>query len=221
MQLRESVKRTRLYVNKTIKDLTSLFLGGYQKLPKPPILNPFSCSSRRHWKNHQNDEIYREFYNDWDSELAKKKKSCTAAVAAAKQAVIIDKDEEEDLSFNGSFMKFAKQSPVKSSRIKDQEENTKAVRKGKREDQKSIRMDRDVVLAHKMKELELMDAGDMEHVLDIEEAIHYYSRLKSPVYIDIVDKFLTDVYTEITLPAPQVSSVSINNSKRRFGSMRL
>lgn len=52
------------------------------------------------------------------------------------------------------------------------------------------------VLAQKMKEMEMMDnVGDVEHLLDIEEALHYYSRLTSPVYLDIVDKFFMDMNT--------------------------
>lgn len=56
------------------------------------------------------------------------------------------------------------------------------------------------VLAQKMKEMEMMDAGDVEHLLDIEEALHYYSRLTSPVYLDIVDKFFMDMHSEFSVP---------------------
>ncbi|KAG5512776.1 hypothetical protein RHGRI_038823 [Rhododendron griersonianum] len=45
------------------------------------------------------------------------------------------------------------------------------------------------IMAQKMKELEMMDVNDVDHVLDIEEVLHLYSRLKSPVYPDIVNKF--------------------------------
>ncbi|KEH16561.1 hypothetical protein MTR_0147s0020 [Medicago truncatula] len=61
------------------------------------------------------------------------------------------------------------------------------------------------VLAQKMKELDMMDSGDLEHVLDIEEALHYYSRLKSPVYLDIVNRFFIDINSDFTLPQPSVS----------------
>jgi len=75
-------------------------------------------------------------------------------------------------------------------------------------------------LAQKMKELEMMNTGDVEHELDIEEALHYYSRLTSPVYLDIVDKFFTDMHTEFSV---QDSSVSVKRSKSkgRLGSIRL
>ena len=63
-----------------------------------------------------------------------------------------------------------------------------------------------------MKELEMMDTGDVEHELDIEEALHYYSRLKSPVYLDIVDKFFMDMHSEFSV---QESSISVKRSKSK------
>ncbi|CAN0901585.1 hypothetical protein LINGRAHAP2_LOCUS21499 [Linum grandiflorum] len=51
-------------------------------------------------------------------------------------------------------------------------------------------------VARKLKELEMMDTSDVDHVLDIEEVLHYYSRLSCPEYLDIVDKFFMDVYSE-------------------------
>jgi hypothetical protein len=59
-----------------------------------------------------------------------------------------------------------------------------------------------------MKELEIMDVTDVEHVLDVEEALHYYSRLKSPVYLDIVDKFFINMYTEFSVPKASASTNS-------------
>ncbi|KAE9585869.1 hypothetical protein Lalb_Chr24g0395881 [Lupinus albus] len=61
------------------------------------------------------------------------------------------------------------------------------------------------VLAQKMKELEIIKSGDIEHKLDIEEALHYYSRLTSPVYLNIVNKFFMDMNSEFSLLQPYVS----------------
>lgn len=69
------------------------------------------------------------------------------------------------------------------------------------------------VLAQKMKELEMMDVNDVDHVLDIEEVLHLYSRLKSPVYLDIVNNFFMDMYSEFFLPQP---STSIENPSRKL-----
>ncbi|CAN8270203.1 unnamed protein product [Cochlearia groenlandica] len=48
----------------------------------------------------------------------------------------------------------------------------------------------------KIKEMYMIDhTGDIEHALDVEEALHYYSLLRSPVYLNIVDKFFNDLYS--------------------------
>ncbi|THF98523.1 hypothetical protein TEA_001166 [Camellia sinensis var. sinensis] len=41
----------------------------------------------------------------------------------------------------------------------------------------------------------MVDKSNIEHVLDIEEVLHYYSRLTCPAYVDIVDKFFMDIWT--------------------------
>ncbi|GAB2293541.1 hypothetical protein Dimus_027748 [Dionaea muscipula] len=70
-------------------------------------------------------------------------------------------------------------------------------------------------LAKRMKELDMMDEGDVDHSLDVEEALHYYSQLTSPVYLDIVNEFFVDMYTEFFIPQP---SISVTNSSRRLNS---
>lgn len=77
------------------------------------------------------------------------------------------------------------------------------------------------VLEQKMKELEMMDMKDEEHVLDIEEVLHCYSLLKSPIYQDLVDKFFTDMYSEFNLPQPPIRSNSMNSSIRRLGPLNI
>ncbi|XP_057466219.1 uncharacterized protein LOC130755740 [Actinidia eriantha] len=62
------------------------------------------------------------------------------------------------------------------------------------------------VLAQKMKEFEMMEWTDVDHVLDIEEVLHYYSRLKCPAYLDIVDKFFMDMCSEFSPTKPSASS---------------
>ncbi|GMI93813.1 hypothetical protein HRI_003050600 [Hibiscus trionum] len=110
--------------------------------------------------------------------------------------------EEDECS--GSFMSFEYKSPEKITKQNGgKEEKTE---------------EGCYALVKKMKELEMMDVGDMEHVLDVEEAIHYYSRLRSPVYLSIVNKFFTEMYSEFSVPQ---ASARIDGSKRRFGSFRM
>ncbi|KAJ1393511.1 hypothetical protein SESBI_34874 [Sesbania bispinosa] len=48
----------------------------------------------------------------------------------------------------------------------------------------------------KLRELEMLDMSNVDYVLDIEEVLHYYSRLTCPAYLEIVDKFFMEMYSE-------------------------
>lgn len=63
------------------------------------------------------------------------------------------------------------------------------------------------VFIEKLKELEKMDMMNVDHLLDIEEVLHYYSRLTSPAYLDIVDKFFMDMYAEFFASSSSRSNV--------------
>jgi hypothetical protein len=67
------------------------------------------------------------------------------------------------------------------------------------------------LVVQKLRELEMLDMSNVDHLLDIEEILHYYSRLTCPAYLDIVDKFFMDMCAEFfgagTLtPARSISS---------------
>ncbi|KZV56101.1 hypothetical protein F511_06118 [Dorcoceras hygrometricum] len=71
-------------------------------------------------------------------------------------------------------------------------------------------------LAQKMNDLELMDVNDDEdQVSDLEEVFHYYSLITCPVYLEIVDRFFMDMYSEYIVPH---LSKSVNSSMRELGS---
>ncbi|KAF8086905.1 hypothetical protein N665_0609s0035 [Sinapis alba] len=74
------------------------------------------------------------------------------------------------------------------------------------------------MLAQKMKDLNMVDLRDVEHASDVKEALRCYSSIRSPVYLDIVDNFFTDMYYEFSDPR---TSSSINGSRRKAGSFRL
>ncbi|PSS15597.1 Transcription repressor like [Actinidia chinensis var. chinensis] len=65
---------------------------------------------------------------------------------------------------------------------------------------------RSCLVQQKLKELEMVDRSNIEHVLDIEEVLYYYSRLTCSAYIDIVDKFLMEIYAEISNSTPTIGS---------------
>ncbi|KAJ9190158.1 hypothetical protein P3X46_001386 [Hevea brasiliensis] len=200
MQLRESIRKS----HKTLQHLKSLFFVGYQKLPKP-----FSCATSSK-KNHQTDQFYTDFCNEWECDLEKATKKKKNGITLSKELA-----REED-GCNGSSLERPR-NPLKKKEVGIKEEKSKKSSTLRKE--YSNKKDKGgYALAKKMKELEMMGGSDMEHVLDVEEALHYYSRLKSPVYLDIVDNFFTDMYKEFSVPQ---RSASINSSKQRLRSIRL
>ncbi|KAK1376015.1 hypothetical protein POM88_032208 [Heracleum sosnowskyi] len=73
-------------------------------------------------------------------------------------------------------------------------------------------------MSNSRKDERTRDVYNKDHVMDIEEALHYYSLITCPVYQDIVDRFFMDIYSEFLLPHP---SASIHNSTRRLHSTML
>ena len=149
-------------------------------------------------KAYSSDQFYNEFYDILQSDLSTMKMvgSNNNNISKFKEPAM------GDSARNGNFMCFSKQSPqrsadegsVRSQLWKKEEPNSQNINKGAH------------MLAQKMKELDMMESGDLEHVLDIEEALHYYSRLKSPVYLDIVDRFFIDINSDFTFPQPSAAS---------------
>lgn len=80
--------------------------------------------------------------------------------------------------------------------VADLKEETKKTRKcggWKQEESGSIAAE---FLAQKMEDLEMMDLNDIDHALDVEEVLHFYSRLTCPLYVEIVDEFFMDMYSD-------------------------
>ncbi|KAK8584801.1 hypothetical protein V6N13_138747 [Hibiscus sabdariffa] len=212
----ESIQKTKNLFHKSVDNLKSFL---YQKLSKPTLPDPFPCSGCSRKKDRK-DRSLAEFSYNWEVGLEESKIMNNDAIVAMSKEHMTDEDE-----CGGSLMNFSDTSPDPVKKIKETggKEGKKKVRssklsKGEEQYYYKRNGDGSYALAQKMKELEMMDVGDMEHELDVEEALHYYSRLKSPVYLSIVDRFFMDMYTEFSLPQ---ASASINSSKRRFGSIRL
>jgi midasin (ATPase involved in ribosome maturation) len=153
-------------------------------------------------KNYQIDQYYADFCKEWESDLEKAMKGKRNSFMGSKEPM-----RDEDVS-DESEMKLAN-SPSRKNEGGKEEKSKKISEVQKAEEKSSKNMNESgCVLAQKMKELEIMDVTDVEHVLDVEEALHYYSRLKSPVYLDIVDKFFTNMYTEFSVPKASASTNS-------------
>ncbi|KAK9071283.1 hypothetical protein SSX86_009851 [Deinandra increscens subsp. villosa] len=169
MVLRITYCNTKRFLKTTIQSFKSYFSGGYQRLPKTPPCNPFSCTGSRdragmhatHFNlNHREPETATNHH----------KKTETATKEAGGNLNL----KEPNL-------------------IKKQENKTKVDCENpeKDEDESSSKC----FVTRKLKEFEKMDRNNIDLVLDIEEVLHYYSRLTCPVYRDIIEKFFVEMYS--------------------------
>lgn len=210
MLFKEYMQDTKTLIHKFFKNLKSSFHGGYQKLPK--ATNFLLCRGNIS-KYHQKDQFYIDLCNEWESlHLGKKEE---------RQSPLLYQEpmRKEDNLCGGSFIKFSNPGGSMSEKEKEKKKEVKRKLNLKEDVDPCLKQKHggEMALARKMKELEMMDVGDVEHVLDVEEALHYYSRLRSPVYLDMVDNFFMDMYSEFSVPKGSVRM----NSKRRRSSVRL
>ncbi|XP_031104531.1 uncharacterized protein LOC116008256 [Ipomoea triloba] len=196
--LKKTIDKTKKFLLKTLETLKSFLFRGYKnadQLPQLKSVNRISDSAIK-----ELDDFYRSWSQRWESEKTEsgKKRSGGSGecVIAIQKNVKRTKDGEEERRCDDE---------VKRSR---REAFSQCGNKG------SSRS-----LAKKMEELEMMDMEDVDQVLDIEEVLHYYSRLNCPLYLDIVDTFFMDMYTEFSLPPPTISRV--NSSRRSLGPIKL
>ncbi|KAL4583896.1 hypothetical protein LXL04_008481 [Taraxacum kok-saghyz] len=192
MLIRKTIHKTKKILTKSLQKFKSFIFGGYRKLKKAPSLKLFNNS-----KMQQLDNFYKEFCEQWDSG-----------------------DIESNKSVNGDLNNNNNNNNNKTTNtMQDQ----KSVVINSPEDKKDIGCSKSNRhdLEQKMKELEMMDMKDEEQVLDIEEVLHYYSLLTSPIYQDLVDKFFTDMYSDFYVPNPPIRSNSVNSSMRRLGPLNM
>ncbi|XVE98178.1 hypothetical protein REPUB_Repub03eG0083400 [Reevesia pubescens] len=220
MLLRNSISNTKKFFQKTLQGFKSFFSGAepYQKLPKTSPYNPYSFTTTTgidmnpQTSNYQDlEKFYSDFTNRWDSDNGKAKKRNKKKIMSTSSA------GEEKEGNKGSFTQFTTQ-----RRVQDIDQSkTRSLKVEKRQEfysySKSKREARSLSVAQKLKELEVMDMSNVDHALDIEEVLHYYSRLTCPAYLDIVDKFFMDMYTEFLGPPASPKSI---NSRPKFRSVR-
>ncbi|KAK7314475.1 hypothetical protein VNO77_33000 [Canavalia gladiata] len=214
MLLRSSISNTKRFFQKTIKNFKSLFSPGYyQKLPKASPHNPLSYSvaassaidMNSNTSYQDTDKLYTDFTDQWESEKEKarrriKKKAALMSSSPTKQ---------ENEVYNGSYISLSNASPTqKKNKVEKKEEfddqNNKrrlTLQKGREKDSSfisiGVKEHRYCMVEQKLRELEMLDMNNMEYVLDIEEVLHYYSRLTCPAYLEIVDKFFMEMYSEL------------------------
>ncbi|KAK9066244.1 hypothetical protein SSX86_013565 [Deinandra increscens subsp. villosa] len=198
MLLRKTIHKTKKFVRKTLQSFKSFILGGYTKLTKSPSLSLLSTNNLSNIKMQHLDNFYKEFCEQWDNDGNNIKLA-----------------ENHDIESNRSMINSRDQRSVAGSSSLEEQKDVGSSKHLKGVDQSNI-------LEQKMKELEMMDVKDDEHVSDIEEVLHYYSLLTSPIYQDLVDKFFTDMYSDFNPPQPPVrSGSSLNSSIRRLGPLNI
>ncbi|KAF6176340.1 hypothetical protein GIB67_011129 [Kingdonia uniflora] len=189
------LKNTKKFFKTTIQTFKSLFFGDYQRLPKSP--------SYKSLKTQQSlielDNFYNDFTNRWELSKDKvKAKSKRRRKKEEKGKQLMEGDQDV---YNGSFMKFSKKAHQRQQqqsirdilRICDEEEGEEE----KEREETNDFVSRRVEVTQKLKELELIDLNNVDHVMDIEEVLHYYSRLTCPFYVEIVDNFTMRMYSEL------------------------
>ncbi|OIW15987.1 hypothetical protein TanjilG_04522 [Lupinus angustifolius] len=174
------IRTTKKFFQKTIKNFKSFFSSSYyEMLPKtPPYNDHFSYSvaatSVKNMDNNNNTSYMEleNFYNDqWDSEKDKETKRRNKNKAALMLSSPTNQNNEVYKKKNQVY-----------KREECENQNKK----------KNFFM-----VEEKLRELEMLDINNEDHVLDIEEILHYYSRLTCPAYIEIVDKFFMQMYSEL------------------------
>ncbi|XP_057772781.1 uncharacterized protein LOC130992246 [Salvia miltiorrhiza] len=181
---------TKIFFHKAFRNVRSMLLRGYAKLPRNAFTNPiFSGSSKIGPKLQETDSSCKSSSQRWDFNEAVSKKDALLALKGHTNGV------------------------EGSTSVRRSEDQKARSRLPGKEQESSFLATED--FAKKMEELEMMDVSDGDHVLDIDEVVHCYSLLTSPTYLDIVDKFSKDVYRELNLPQP---SRNVNNSVRKLDS---
>lgn len=197
MLLRNSISSTKRFFQKTLHSFKSLFSGSdYQRLPKstPPHMNIQTTYGNDF------DTFYADhFTNQWEPSSANNNKEIKAIKKQRpnKKNVINNvtsssssspmKQESEGFMMKGNNRKNLKTKTVHHADSRFSSGRGMIM---------MMREERSCLLAEMLKELELMDMSNVDHVLDIEEFLHYYSRLTCPAYVDIVDKFFIEIYAE-------------------------
>ncbi|XP_073057124.1 uncharacterized protein [Primulina eburnea] len=184
--IQETLHTTKKFLQRTVKTLKSL----YRNLPKTSRSDPiFPDNSKISFKNQKLHNI-----------CMKKDAPFTGQTK--------DIDQEKRSKSLTRVTEHSKSRDLKRA------ENARKHAGGMRSSKSSFRAAE--ALGKKMKELEMMDIDDEDHVLDIKEILHDYSQLSCPAYLEIVDKFFMDMYTELLVPLPLGSSV--HGSMRKVGS---
>ncbi|GAV82127.1 hypothetical protein CFOL_v3_25580 [Cephalotus follicularis] len=208
MLLRNSIYTTKKFLQKSLESFKSLIsCGGYQKLPKTcPYNNSFPYSAGLDMNTQLNHKDLEKFYTDftdrgdYDKDKVKRRIKEKAISSPPKQEqetressvknynIEREKDHHHHHHRRRHNCDYKMKNVYERKRVEDS-----CSSKGTSEGSTSL-------VEQKLKEIEKMDVSNVDHVLDIEQVLHYYSRLTCPPFLDIVDKFFLDMCAEFLEP---------------------
>lgn len=200
MILRDSISKAKKLFHNTIQTFKTMLSNGYERLPKTPPFSPFSCAANS--KLHHSFSNLDSFHNGRFGDDPDKKTSTRENIKTP-----LNEIKQEPL-YNGSFMKFARANLVEERERerhhprKPARGHSKAKKSRGESPSSSFRRRAEIcgAVTRRLKELEMMDMSNVDHLMDIEEALHYYSKITCPFYVDIVNKFFMEMYTEFVVP---------------------
>ncbi|KAJ8568886.1 hypothetical protein K7X08_032583 [Anisodus acutangulus] len=201
MFLKTSISTTKKLFQKTLDSVKYLFSGGYQKIPKIPApCSPlFPCAGGADDTNVS--QRYREldkFYIGFSTHCDKHKKKIMAKedqkivrLSPRKGSYHVLEKQGEDYQVLGSNDDLKRKEIMYEGKKKYQHFSSSR--------DSHLREERSYLVAQKLKELKMLDKTtyNEEHALDIEEVVYYYSRLTCPAYLQIVDNFFMEMYSEL------------------------
>ncbi|KAL4193948.1 hypothetical protein AMTRI_Chr05g66320 [Amborella trichopoda] len=191
----------------SLDNLRHVFLGGYQRLrattPNPSSFFSCACTRSTSSKIHHS---FRETTMLWDPQTQHQHLHQHLTKPTTPLGVL----SREDRNRVPERRRGEDRNRVPERRWGEDRNMVVESRRGEeRERSWEERMQTREKVAQKLRELEMLERGNVEHVLDIEETLHYYSRLTCPFYVDIFNKFFLDMYPDSLishqndLPIPQ------------------
>ncbi|KAL8102408.1 uncharacterized protein LOC141679167 [Apium graveolens] len=167
--IRSSLSSTRKLFQRTIQSVKSLFSAKKATYQRLPKLPPFKSFSCQ--SSRELDRFYSEFTNQWDNETGMQDNVVEVSSTSQLEELRDDHNSNDE---------------KKDSRLIADEETL----------EKDV-IERRWLVTEKLKDLEMIDSNNLDNVQDIEEVLHLYSRLTCPVYIEMLDKFVVDIYADI------------------------
>lgn len=216
-RLVSGVKRIlrRVENSRGVETIRDFLLGGYQRLSKPSSFQFFSCREPRVHGSRRNRRSF-SFYSDADGSYgwtSEDDRNSQAADCTPKK----DLEYSSGQKMTGSFLNFggyhdqqpSRQPSVPSSSMaaaakpRAETRSMAAAAKPRREtlsmaDKKlaKSRAETRSMIEKKLREIVMARNISLEDVFDIEEFLRCYSRLTSPLYVDIVNQFFMDACGE-------------------------